>query len=291
MALKIGRNDPCWCGSGVKYKKCHEVFDRKLEQFRMDGAAVPSREMIKTPAQLAGIRESCKVNIEILDYIQDHIGPGVSTQEIDEWVQMINRKHGAVSATLGFEGYPKNVCTSINEVVCHGIPNENEILKDGDIINVDVSTILDGWFSDSSRMFCIGKVSQEKEDLVRVTRECVEIGIRHVKPWTPIGNMGHAVHQHALDNGFSVVRSIGGHGVGVRFHEDPWVSYVSEPGTGILMVPGMMFTIEPMVNMGTDGVYTDEKDGWTVRTADGLPSAQWEVTVLVTEDGCEVTTW
>jgi len=291
MALKIGRNDLCWCGSGVKYKKCHEAFDRRLEQFRIDGAAVPGRDMIKTPSQLAGIRESCKVNIEILDYIQEHIGPGISTQEIDEWVQQINRKHGAVSATLGFQGYPKNVCTSVNEVVCHGIPSETEILRDGDIINVDVSTILDGWFSDSSRMFCIGNVSREKADLVQVTRECVEVGISHVKPWEPIGNMGSAVHRHALAHGYSVVRTIGGHGVGVRFHEEPWVSYTSEQGSGILMVPGMMFTIEPMVNMGTDEVVTDETDGWTVRTADGLPSAQWEVTVLVTEDGCEVTTW
>ena len=140
-------------------------------------------------------------------------------------------------------------------------------------------------------MFCIGKVSPEKEKLVKVTKECVEIGISQVKPWTPIGNMGSAVHKHAVENGYSVVREIGGHGEGVEFHEDPWVSFVSEENTGVLMVPGMMFTIEPMVNMGSDEIYTDEIDEWTVRTEDGLPSAQWEVTVLVTETGCEVICW
>ena len=171
------------------------------------------------------------------------------------------------------------MCTSVNEVVCHGIPDEEQILKEGDIINVDVSTIYNGYYSDSSRMFCIGKVSPEKEKLVKV------------KPWTPIGNMGSAVHKHAVENGYSVVREIGGHGVGVEFHEDPWVSFVSEENTGVLMVPGMMFTIEPMVNMGSDEIYTDEIDEWTVRTEDGLPSAQWEVTVLVTETGCEVICW
>ena len=291
MAVKIGRNDACWCGSGIKYKKCHEQFDSRFEHFRLAGCAMPDRKLIKTADQIARIRESCAVNIEILDYIQAHIGPGISTWEIDEWVREITYARGAVPAPLNFEGFPKSVCTSIDDVVCHGIPSRDEILKEGDIINVDVSTNLNGWFSDSSRMFCIGQVSPEKEKLVRVCKECVQIGVEHVKPWAPIGDMGSAVHQHALENGYSVVREIGGHGVGVQFHEDPWISYTSEAGSGILMVPGMMFTIEPMVNMGTADIWTDEKDGWTVRTEDGLPSAQWEVTVLVTQDGCEVITW
>ena len=256
MSLKIGRNDPCWCGSGKKYKKCHEAFDEKMEIMKQKGYAVIDHDLIKTPEQIAKIKESCKINIAVLDYVEEHIKPGVST-----------------------------------EVVCHGIPDEEQILKEGDIINVDVSTIYNGYYSDSSRMFCIGKVSPEKEKLVKVTKECVEIGISQVKPWTPIGNMGSAVHKHAVENGYSVVREIGGHGVGVEFHEDPWVSFVSEENTGVLMVPGMMFTIEPMVNMGSDEIYTDEIDEWTVRTEDGLPSAQWEVTVLVTETGCEVICW
>ena len=291
MLSKIGRNDPCWCGSGKKYKKCHEAFDAKLQMLERKGYAVPDHKIIKTPEQIEKIKESCKINVAVLDYVAEHIRPGISTEEINRWVHEETIRHGGIPAPLDFEGYPKSVCTSIDQVVCHGIPSEEEILKEGDIINVDVSTIYQGYFSDSSRMFCIGQVSPEKERLVRVVKECVEIGIQQVKPWEPIGNMGHAVHQHALDNGYSVVRSIGGHGIGLEFHEDPWVSYVSEPDSGILMVPGMMFTIEPMVNMGSDEIYTDEQDGWTVRTKDGLPSAQWEVTVLVTEQGCEVICW
>ena len=162
------------------------------------------------------------------------------------------------------------------------------ILQEGDIINVDCSTILDGYFSDSSRMYMIGDVDPEWCRLVEVTKECMEEGIKAVKPWTFMGDMGHAVHQHALKNGYSVVKEIGGHGCGLEFHEDPFVSYVSKPGTEMLMVPGMVFTIEPMVNMGKDKIFIDEDNGWTVYTDDGLPSAQWEVEVLVTEDGCEI---
>ena len=291
IELKLGRNDACWCGSGKKYKKCHEAFDEKIAQFEREGAEVPDHSMIKTPEQIAAIKESAKINIAVLDYVAEHIKAGVTTEEIDQWVYDETTKRGGIPAPLNYEGFPKSVCTSVNEVVCHGIPDEEQILKEGDIINVDVSTIYNGYYSDSSRMFCIGKVSPEKEKLVKVTKECVEIGISQVKPWTPIGNMGSAVHKHAVENGYSVVREIGGHGVGVEFHEDPWVSFVSEENTGVLMVPGMMFTIEPMVNMGSDEIYTDEIDEWTVRTEDGLPSAQWEVTVLVTETGCEVICW
>ena len=291
MALKIGRNDPCWCGSGKKYKKCHEAFDAKYEQFRQKGVPVLEHDLIKTPEQIEKIKESCRINIAVLDYVAEHIGPGVTTQEIDNWVHEETRKRGGIPAPLGYDGFPKSVCTSINEVVCHGIPSDETVLKEGDIINVDVSTIYNGYFSDSSRMFCIGKVSEEKEKLVKTVKECVEIGISKVKPWEPIGNMGSAVHKHALENGYTVVREIGGHGVGLEFHEDPWVSYISEENSGVLMVPGMIFTIEPMVNMGTDEIYTDEEDEWIVRTVDGLPSAQWEVMVLVTDTGCEVLCW
>lgn len=291
MSLKIGRNDPCWCGSGKKYKKCHEAFDDKLEKYRREGYAVIDHDLIKTPDQIEKIKESCAINIAVLDYVEAHIKEGVSTAEIDRWVHEQTVSRGAIPAPLDYEGFPNSVCTSVNEVVCHGIPSEEQILKEGDIINVDVSTIYNGYYSDSSRMFCIGKVSSEKEELVKTVKECVEIGISQVKPWTPIGNMGHAVHKHALEHGYNVVSHIGGHGIGLEFHEDPWVSYVSEEESGVLMVPGMMFTIEPMVNMGTAETVTDETDGWTVTTADGKPSAQWEVTVLVTEDGCEVICW
>lgn len=291
MSLKIGRNDPCWCGSGKKYKKCHEAFDDKLEKYRREGYAVIDHDLIKTPDQIEKIKESCAINIAVLDYVEAHIKEGVSTAEIDRWVHEQTVSRGAIPAPLDYEGFPNSVCTSVNEVVCHGIPSEEQILREGDIINVDVSTIYNGYYSDSSRMFCIGKVSSEKEELVKTVKECVEIGISQVKPWTPIGNMGHAVHKHALEHGYNVVSHIGGHGIGLEFHEDPWVSYVSEEGSGVLMVPGMMFTIEPMVNMGTAETVTDETDGWTVTTADGKPSAQREVTVLVTENGCEVICW
>lgn len=289
--LKIGRNDPCWCGSGKKYKKCHEALDEKMLKYEHQGYLMPSHEILKTPQQVEGIKESAKINIAVLDYVGEHIRPGITTEEIDRWVHEETVARGGIPAPLDYEGFPKSVCTSVNHVVCHGIPSPDEVLQEGDIINVDVSTIYKGYFSDSSRMFCIGEVSPEKKRLVEVTRECVQVGLEMVKPWTTLGDMGHAVHEHALKNGYTVVQEIGGHGIGLEFHEDPWVSYVSQPNTGMMMVPGMVFTIEPMVNMGSDEIYTDEEDGWTVRTEDGLPSAQWEIQVLVTETGAELLCW
>lgn len=288
MSNKIGRNDPCWCGSGKKYKKCHAEFDDKIAYIKSQGHEVPDHSIIKTPEQIEKIKESAKINIAVLDYVAENIKAGMTTQEIDDLVAEKTAEMGGIPAPLNYEGYPKSVCTSINEIVCHGIPSDKVILKEGDIVNVDVSTILDGYFSDSSRMFCIGEVSEEKRKLVEVTKECVEKGLEMVKPWTFLGDMGQAVHEHAVKNGFSVVREIGGHGVGLEFHEDPWVSYVSKAGEEMLLVPGMIFTIEPMVNMGTDKVYCDKDDGWTIYTADKKPSAQWEIMVLVTEDGHEV---
>lgn len=288
---KIERNAPCWCGSGKKYKNCHMDFDEKIREFELKGAVVPDRSLIKLPKDVEGIKASAKINIAVLDEVADKIKAGMSTQDIDDIVYNTTVKMGGIPADLHYEGYPKSVCTSINDQVCHGIPSKDIILKEGDIINVDCSTILNGYFSDSSRMFCIGDVDEEKKKLVRVTKECVEIGIKHVIPWTFLGDMGNAVHQHALDNGFTVVREIGGHGCGLEFHEDPYVSYVSKPGTEMLMVPGMCFTIEPMVNAGTDEIYEDDRNGWSIYTQDGKPSAQWEVQVLVTETGCEVLSW
>ncbi|HCE78732.1 MAG TPA: type I methionyl aminopeptidase, partial [Lachnospiraceae bacterium] len=268
---KINRNDPCWCGSGKKYKNCHEAFDEKLKQYEIKGIEIPPRKIIKTPAQIEGIRESAKINIAVLDEVADKIRIGMTTEDIDKIVYDTTTKMGGIPAPLNYEGFPKSVCTSLNNVVCHGIPTDQEQLLDGDIINVDVSTIYNGYFSDSSRMFCMGDVDPSWKRLVDVTKECVQIGIEHAKPWTLLGDLGAAVHKHAVDNGYSVVREIGGHGCGVEFHEDPYVSYVSLPGTGMLLVPGMCFTIEPMVNMGTDEIFEDEYNGWTIYTDDDKP--------------------
>ncbi len=287
--MKIGRNDPCWCGSGKKYKVCHERFDAKIEQFKRQGAEVPPRELIKTPEQIEKIKESAKINVAVLDYIEEHIKEGVTTAEIDKWVYDITTSMGGIPADLNYEGYPYSVCTSVNDQVCHGYPSEDVVLKSGDIVNVDCSTIYHGYYSDSSRMFCIGEVSPEKRRLVDVTKECVQKGLEATKPWGFLGDMGQAVHDHAYANGYTVVREIGGHGVGNEFHEEPWVGYNTKAGTGMLLVPGMMFTIEPMVNMGGVEIYQD--GDWEVYTEDGLPSAQWEIQVLVTETGTEVISW
>ncbi len=291
MYKKLERNDQCWCGSGKKYKVCHSAFDDKVLSFAKKGILIPDRGLLKTEKDIEGIKKSAVINMAVLDEVGDKIKAGMSTQEIDDIVMDVTTKMGGIPADLGYEGFPKSVCTSVNDVVCHGIPTKDEILKDGDIINVDCSTILDGYFSDSSRMFCIGDVSPEKKRLVDVTKECVEVGLKNVIPWTQIGDMGHAVHEHAKKNGYTVVREIGGHGCGNEFHEEPWVSYVSRPKTGMLMVPGMVFTIEPMVNAGKQEIYIDEENDWTVRTVDGSMSAQWEVEVLVTEDGYELLSW
>lgn len=265
--------------------------DEKVHHYELQGHIVPGRHILKTKEQIQGIKESSVINMAVLDAVEKMIGPGVSTQEIDDVVEKVTRQMGGIPAPLHYEGFPKSVCTSINQVVCHGIPSSDIILKDGDIINVDVSTIYKGYFSDSSRMYCIGEVSQEKKKLVQVTRECVEKGLAMVKPWNFLGDMAQAVNDHAKANGYSVVVEIGGHGVGLEFHEEPFVSYVTKAGTEMLMVPGMVFTIEPMVNMGSSEIYIDDKDGWTVYTEDGKPSAQWEITVAVTETGYEVLTW
>ena len=284
----IDRNSPCWCGSGRKYKKCHYDFDEKLMAYEHRGCIVPEHNIIKTPEQIEKIKASAQVNIAVLDYVAEHIKEGVTTEDIDRWVYEETTRRGAIPAPLNYEGFPKSVCTSIDEVVCHGIPDPKRVLKNGDIINVDCSTILNGYYSDSSRMFCIGDVSPEKKRLVEIARQSLEVGLKEVKPWNFLGDMGSAIHDFVRENGYSVVREIGGHGVGLEFHEEPWVSYVSEKGTEMLMVPGMMFTIEPMINMGKPDVFVDEDDDWTVYTEDGLPSAQWEIQVLVTEDGYEI---
>ncbi len=288
MFGKIGRNDPCWCGSGKKYKNCHEMFDSKIQKAKLTGHIVPPRNIIKNAEQIEGIKKSCVINIAVLDEIEKQIHPGMNTLEIDKIVYDMTTDMGGIPAPLHYEGFPYSVCTSVNDQVCHGFPSKDVVLKEGDIINVDCSSILNGYFSDSSRMFCIGEVSPEKKKLVDVTKEAVYKGLEEVKPWGFLGDMGQAVHDHAYANGYTVVREIGGHGVGLEFHEEPWVGYNSKRGHEMLLVPGMIFTIEPMINMGGVEIYTDKKNGWEVYTADHKPSAQWEIMVLVTETGHEV---
>ena len=267
-----------------KYKNCHQSFDEKIEELRSQGHIVPDHSLIKTPEQIAGIKESAKINIAVLDEVASKIKEGMTTEEIDKIVYDTTTKMGGIPAPLNYEGFPKSVCTSINEEVCHGIPSPKVVLKDGDIINVDVSTIYKGYYSDSSRMFCIGNVSDEKRKLVQVVKECVELGLEQVKPWGFLGDMSQAVYDHAVANGYQVVRNIGGHGVGLEFHEDPWVGYIYKKGTQMVMAPGMMFTIEPMVNMGTHKISVDKKTaGQFIPMI--KPSAQWEIQDFVTEDG------
>ena len=266
-------------------------LDRKILAFQEEGFLVPSRKLIKTPVQIEGIRRSGVVNTGVLDLVAQEIHAGMTTLEIDEMVYDYTVSHGAIPAPLNYEGFPKSVCTSINEVVCHGIPNEFDVLEEGDIINVDVSTILDGYYSDASRMFVIGQTTPEKQKLVDVARECLEIGMKAARPFGFVGDIGNAIEKHARKNGFSIVRDLCGHGVGLEFHEEPDVEHFGRKGTGMLLVPGMVFTIEPMVNMGDWRVFVDEEDGWTVVTEDELPSAQWEHTFLMTENGLEILTY
>ena len=240
---KPGRNDACWCGSGKKYKKCHIDFDERIEEIEAQGHIVPDHSILKTAEQIEKIKESAKINIAVLDYVAEHIKAGISTAEIDRWVYETTVKMGGIPAPLHYEGFPKSVCTSLNNEVCHGIPAEDIILKDGDIVNVDVSTNLNGYYSDSSRMFCIGEVSEDKKRLVAVAKQALQEGLKEVKPWGFLGDMAQAINDYVKSNGYSVVREVGGHGIGLEFHEDPWVSYVTERGTEMLMVPGMCFTI------------------------------------------------
>lgn len=286
-----GRNEACWCGSGRKYKQCHEALDDKILMYQRQGHIVPDHEMIKNPEQIQGIRDSAKINCAVLDAVAEKICIGMPTEDIDRIVAETTKAMGGIPAPLNYEGYPKSVCTSVNDQVCHGIPSTEDILKDGDIVNVDCSTIYKGYFSDSSRMFCLGKVSEEDQKLVRVAKECMELGIKEARPWGFLGDIAQVINDHAMENGYSVVREIGGHGVGIEFHEEPWVSYVTKRGTEMLLVPGMVFTIEPMINAGRHDIYVDDTNDWTVYTEDGKKSAQWEVTIAITEDGNEVISW
>ena len=269
-------------------------LDKKVLYYQNKGCLVPSRKLIKTPEQIEGIRRSGVINTLVLDTVAEEIRVGMSTQEIDDICMQVCKEHNAIPACLNYEGFPKSVCTSINEVVCHGIPKEDDILEEGDIVNVDFTTILDGYYADASRMFIVGgKTTPEKEQLVRVAKECLEIGMEAAKPYSFVGDIGHAIEKHAKKFGYGVVRDLCGHGVGLKFHEEPDVVHYGHKGTGMLLVPGMVFTIEPMINIGSYKVFIDDDDpyGWEVISWDEQPSAQWEHTLLMTETGVEILTY
>jgi methionyl aminopeptidase len=280
------RNDLCWCGSGKKYKKCHMEQEAKLYEYEELGYTIPSTNMIKTPEQIEGIRISGKLTKAILDMVGEKISAGITTDEINTWVHEHTIQHGGIPATLNYKGFPKSACTSINNVICHGIP-DNTVLKTGDIINVDITTILNGYYSDSSRMYIVGDTTDNAKKLVQVAKECMDLGINAVKPYGDLYDIGRAIEEHATANGFSVVRELGGHGVGLKIHEAPHVDHFARKGKGLLLVPGMVFTVEPMINEGKRECYTLE-DEWTVVTKDGSLSAQWEHTIVVTESGVEI---
>ena len=254
---------------------------------------------LKTPKEIEAMKPAGRFVGGILRDLKEFTKVGTNLLEIDEFVhkRIVDRK-GASSCYVdyapdfGTGPFAHYICTSVNDVVCHGIPCDTDVLHEGDIINVDCSTILDGYFSDSSRMFCIGEVSAERQRLVDVTRASVEAGLAAVKPWLPLSVMAEAVQKTVEDAGFSVVREYGGHGIGKEFHEDPFVGFTTEaPDVDTIMAPGMVFTIEPMVNMGKARIDMSDPNGWTVRTKDGLPTAQWEVQVVVTDDGYELLSW
>lgn len=286
---KLNRNDACWCGSGAKYKKCHMEQDNYLENLSNKlGYQIP-RDIIKSAKDIEGIRKASALTREILDMVEEKICAGISTEEVNKWVHEYTVANGAYPAPLGYHGYPKSTCVSLNHVVCHGIPDEDTIIKDGDIVNVDVTCILDGYYGDSNRTFLIGNVSDKAKDLVETAKECLRRGIEEVKPFNTLGDIGFVINEYATSKGYSVVYDFGGHGIGNDFHEDPFVPHIGERGEGMILLPGMTFTIEPMINEGVPEVEILE-DEWTAVTADGKLSAQWEHTILVTENGYEILT-
>lgn len=278
----------CWCKSGKDYDKCHQSLDSKLAKLRKQGKQIPTHKMIKNEKQIEGIRKAGEINSKVLDKVAKTIRAGMTTADIDKIVYDETIRLGATPACLGYEGFPKSVCTSVNDVVCHGIPSDDLVLEEGDIVNVDCTTMVNGYFGDASRMFEIGKVSKKAHKLVKVTKECLDLAVEKIKPYSHLGDIGYYISKHAQENGFSVVREFGGHGVGLKMHEDPFVCHVGELNQGLVLVPGMVFTIEPMINEGDADICIDDEDDWTVYTWDSSLSAQWEYTLLMTETGLEI---
>ena len=246
--------------------------------------------IIKTTEQIEGIRKSSKLAGEVLLYISEYVKEGVTTNFLDQLIHNFIVDHGAIPATMNYNGFPKSCCISLNEVICHGIPSDSVVLKNGDILNIDITTILGGYFGDTSKMFIVGETSEAATKLVKATQHCLNLGIQQVKPGNYLGNIGYVISRYAISQGFSVVYEYCGHGVGIHFHEDPQVDHAAKKNSGPKLRPGMIFTIEPMINEGRPRVKVDELDGWTARTVDHKLSAQVEHTVLVTETGYEVLT-
>ncbi len=286
---RLSRNDPCWCGSGKKYKQCHEKTDEQiLRPLQRAGYPLPSRRLILNKEQIDGIKESSKITVAILDQLTDIIKEGITTNEINDFVHKYTTEHGGIPAPLNYNGFPKSCCTSINDVIAHGIP-DNTRLKNGDIINVDVTTILNGYYSDASRMYMIGDVSDEVKQLVDVTEQCMYEGIKAIRPYQPVSNIGSVINDICDKYNYGIVRDLCGHGVGLIFHADPMVEHYRTKRPSMILVPGMVLTVEPMINLGTWRGHT-LADNWTFKTDDGKPSAQWEHTVAVTEQGAEIIT-
>ena len=286
----LERNAPCWCGSGKKYKKCHMRDDMEKES-GLSGKPQPTDHMIKSAAEREGMRKAGAFNGILMDYIRQFVKEGVSTEELDRKAHEYTVEHGHVPACLGYKGYPKSTCISINNIVCHGIPSAKEILKDGDIVNIDFTTIVDGFYGDSSETFMIGDVSDKARHLVKVTAEALELGIKAACAGAPMSAIGRAIEPYVKSQGCSVVRQYTGHGIGKSFHEFfNLYHHIDKDCENIVLRPGMTFTVEPMVNAGGFLVITDPIDKWTVRTKDGSLSAQFEHTILITEAAPEILT-
>ncbi len=245
--------------------------------------------ILKSPEQIEGIRKSSALAAQTLKYLEQFVKPGVKTIDIDKKAEEFIRDHGAIPATKGYRGYKHSTCISPNDVVCHGVPNDYE-LAFGDIVNIDVTTILDGYYGDTCKMYAVGEISEYAQKLVDTTRECLHLGMQQCFPGNHLGNVGFHIAQHAQSNGYSVVYEFCGHGVGIKFHEDPEVAHIANKNSGPLLKPGMTFTIEPMINAGKARCKVDRKDGWTARTIDGKLSAQFEHTILITQTGFEALT-
>lgn len=289
----IGRNDPCWCGSKKKWKQCHFPNAGKANLPSLEIKKAYFRDfhiIVKDEKQIAGIRESCHLASRILDATCALAKAGVTTEELNAFAHDLHKKAGALPAPLNYgePPFPKSICTSLNEVICHGIPDQTP-LQNGDLLNIDVTCILEGYFGDCSRMVAIGEISPEKQRVMDVSYECLMRAIAILKPGIPVSQIGNVIEDYALSQGCSVVNQFVGHGVGVQFHEGPQVAHHRNQNS-IILVPGMTFTIEPMINAGVREAVVDQVDHWTARTKDGKPSAQWEHTLLITEEGHEVLT-
>ncbi|MDM8542266.1 type I methionyl aminopeptidase [Desulfococcaceae bacterium HSG9] len=284
-AVRLGRNSSCPCGSGLKYKKCCLGKKRPVGVDAHIKYAKKHKIRLKTKADIQAIRIAGKIALETLDRVEAYIRPGITTDSINTLVHDFTIKNGATPAPLNYKGFPKSVCVSINDVICHGIPGPR-ILQDGDIVNVDVTPILNGYYADVNKTFFVGNPGPESLKIVRVTRECLKAGIAMVRPGATLGDIGWAIQRHAHKNKCSVVEEFVGHGVGFAFHEPPQVLHYGRRKEGINLIPGMVFTIEPMINLGKKDLHVLD-DGWTAVTDDHSLSAQFEQTILVTDAGYE----